>query len=136
MAAACAVASLVALARLAPRHAWVFTVTLALLVVGAAIVSLLPWLGDDPPDAYVRALGVVMIVLAAFTVTVPVLHWVDRAALVVAETETGAVRFCPYCGRELDGVVGVDLRCARCGRGFTVTAVETESESEFSVNLT
>jgi len=136
VAAACAVASLIALARLAPRHAWVFTATLALLGVGAAMMSLLPWLGDDPAVAYVRALGVVMIVLAAFTVTVPVLHWVDRAALVVAEAETGAVRFCPYCGRELPGTPDTDLRCDRCGRGFTITAVQAKTEDEFSANLT
>jgi hypothetical protein len=136
VAAASAVASLLALARLAPRHAWVFVVTLSLLGVAAAMVSLLPWLGDDPAVAYVRALGVVMIVLAAFTVTVPVLHWVDRAALVVAEAETGAVRFCPYCGRQLASIPDADLRCDRCGRGFTITAVHAKTEDELSPNLT
>ena len=135
VAIACAAASLLALARLAPRHAWIFTMTLALLGLGAVMVGVLPWLGDDPAEAYVRALGVVMIVLAAFTVTVPVLHWVDRAALVVAEAETGAVRFCPYCGRELAGIPDADLRCDRCGRGFTITAVQAETEDE-SPNLT
>jgi hypothetical protein len=134
VAVACAAASLLALARLAPRHAWIFTVTLALLGLGAAMISLLLWLGDDPADEYLRALGVVMIVLAAFTVTVPVLHWVDRGALAAAEAVTGAVRFCPYCGRELAGVVGVDLWCTRCGRGFTIAAKEIEGES--SLNLT
>jgi len=134
VAAACVVASLLALARLAPRRAWVFTVTLALLGVGTAMFSVLLWLGDDPPDAYIRAFGVVMIVLAAFTVTVPVLHWVDRATLAVGEAEAGTVRFCPYCGRELAGVVGVDLRCARCGRGFTIAA--TEAKRETAANLT
>ena len=136
VAVACAVASLLALARLAPRHAWVFTVTLALLGLGAAMISFLLWLGDDPADEYLRAFGVVMIVLAAFTVTVPVLHWVDRAAIDVAEAKTGAVRFCPYCGREFAGLVGADLRCDRCGRGFTITAAEANAEDEFSVNLT
>jgi len=134
VAVACAAASLLAPARLAPRHAWIFTVTLALLGLGAAMISLLLWLGDDPADAYLRALGVVMIVLAAFTVTVPVLHWVDRGALAAAEAVTGAVRFCPYCGRELAGVVGVDLRCARCGRDFTIAATVVEGESP--LNLT
>jgi uncharacterized protein (DUF983 family) len=76
-----------------------------------------------------------MIVLAAFTVTVPVLHWVDRAALAADEVEVGIVRFCPYCGRELAGVVGVELRCARCGRGFTIAATEAEG-GETSANLT
>jgi ribosomal protein S27AE len=137
VAVACAVASLLVLARLAPRHAWIFTVTLALLGLGAAMMSFLMWQGDDPPAGYVRALGVVMIVLAAFTVTVPVLHWVDRGTLAAAEAATGAVRFCPYCGRELAHGMEVDLRCGRCGREFTITAaVEPQSERDFSVNLT
>ena len=120
VAVACTAASLLALARLAPRHAWIFAVTVALLGLGAAMVTLLLWLGDDPADEYLRALGVVMIVLAAFTVTVPVLHWIDRGALGGAEAVTGAVRFCPYCGKELAGEIGVDLKCGRCGRGFTI----------------
>ena len=122
LAAAGAVASLLALARLGPRHGWVLTVTLALLGLGAAMISLVWWLGDDPADAYLRALGVVMIALAAFTVAVPVLHWVDREALATAEPLNGAVRFCPVCGRALDGLFGVDLQCPGCGRGFTITA--------------
>lgn len=129
LAAACAVASLLALARLAPRHEWIVVVTLALLGTGAAMISAVWWLGDDPADVYLRALGVVMIALAAFTVTVPVVHWVDRAGVAAAEAVIGAVRFCPYCGRELDGDVGVDLRCMRCGRGFTIAATVAESES-------
>jgi hypothetical protein len=127
VATACAVASLLALAQLAPRHAWVFRVTLGLLGLGAAMISLLLWLGDDPADEYLRALGVVMIVLAAFTVTVPVLHWVDRAALAAAEAKTGAVRFCPYCGHEFTGDPGADIQCARCGRGFTITVIEAKA---------
>ncbi len=119
VAVACAAASLLALARLAPRHTWIFAVTLTLLGLGAAMISLLLWLGDDPADEYLRALGVVMIVLAAFTVTVPVLHWVDRGALAAAET-VSAVRFCPYCGKELAGEIGAALECAGCGRGFTI----------------
>jgi hypothetical protein len=120
VAAACAVASLLALAQLARRHTWVFTVTLALLGLGATMITLAVWLGDDPADEYLRALGVVMIVLAAFTVTVPVLHWVDRGALAAAEAVTGAVRFCPYCGEELASEIGVEIRCGRCGRGFAI----------------
>ena len=120
-AVACVVASLLVLARLAPRHGWIFVVTLALLGLGTTLIGLLPWLGDDPAAEYLRALGVVMIVLAAFVVTVPVMHWVDRGALVAAEAVAGAVRFCPYCGREFAGAVDVELECSRCGRGFRIT---------------
>lgn len=120
VAVAGAAGSLLALAQLAPRRAWIFRVTLLLLALGTAMVGVLPWLGDDPSEVYIRALGVVMIVLAAFTVTVPVVHWVDRGVLAAAEAVTGAVRFCPYCGKELGGEIGIDLRCGRCGRGFTI----------------
>lgn len=121
VAAACVVASLLALARLAPSHRWVFLLTLGLLTVGTTLYAVVLWLGDDPNEYYLRALGVVLIVLAAFVVTVPVLHWVDRAAVAVEEARTDAVRFCPHCGTKLAGDVGVELECSRCGRGFAVT---------------
>lgn len=114
----------------------VFTLTLALLGLGAAMVSVMLWRGDDPPDAYLRALGVVMIVLAAFTVTVPVLHWVDRSTLAAAAAVAGAVRFCPYCGHALPGALDVMLECTRCGRGFAIVAAEAKTVDELSVNLT
>jgi hypothetical protein len=114
------VASLLALARLAPRHAWLLRVTYVLLTVGAAMYSLILWF-DDPAEWFVRSLGVVGIALAAFVVTVPVVHWIDRGVLAAAEAVSGAVRFCPYCGRELAGEIGVELSCSRCGREFTVS---------------
>jgi hypothetical protein len=117
--AACTAASVLALARLAPRHEWVFVTALGLLGVGATMFGVLPWLGDDPPDTYVRGMGVVFIVLAAFTVTVPVLHWVDRAAAAPVES-SAAVRYCPHCGAHTTGEVGLDLSCSACGALFTV----------------
>lgn len=116
------VASLLALAPLTSRHAWVVKATFVLLTVGAAMYSLLPWLGDDPGEWFVRSLGVVMIAFAAFAVTVPVLHWIDRGAIAAADAATGAIRFCPYCGRELEGDAGRPLACGRCGREFTISA--------------
>ncbi len=119
-AAACVLASLLALAPLAPGHRWVVRITFVLLTLGALLVAGNLWLEDDAPTGYVRGMGVVLIVLAAFTVSVPVIHWIDRSALVAAEASDDAVRFCPHCGKELAGEVGVELRCSRCGRGFTV----------------
>lgn len=121
-ATACTVASLLALVELATRHAWVFTTTLGLLAVGATLVGVLPWLEDGAPEAYVRGMGVVLIVLAAFTVTLPVLHWVDRAG-VAAERSTHMVRHCPRCGRRVTGAFGVALTCPSCGTRFMVSDV-------------
>jgi peptidoglycan/LPS O-acetylase OafA/YrhL len=130
LAVAGAIASLLALARLARRHRWALAASLALVAVAATLVVGTLWL-DDPPDGYVRALGAVLIVLAAFAVTVPVLHWVDRAELAsTAARAAGAVAYCPYCGRPLRGADGAALACSRCGSSFSVQlreAVETSS---------
>jgi hypothetical protein len=116
---AAVVASLLALSRLTPGHTWVLRGALALLVAGAVMTSVLPWL-SDPGEWYLRTFGAVMIALAALVVTMPVLHWVDRGALAAAPAAGDTVRFCPYCGRELRGAVDADLSCRRCGRAFTV----------------
>ncbi len=119
VAVACVVASLLALSRLARGHRWVFWSALALLGVGAAMWSVLPWL-SDPGEWYLRSLGVVGIALAAFVVTVPVLHWVDRGTVAADGATPHPVRFCPYCGGRLTGAEGVVLACERCGRELTV----------------
>lgn len=120
-AVACVIASLLALTRLAPAHRWVFEVTLALLTVGATMLVVSFWLGDDPNETYMRGMGIVLIALAAFAVSVPVLHWVDRGTIAVSAATTDGVRFCPNCGSKLTGEFGVELECGRCGRGFVVT---------------
>lgn len=121
-AVACVIASLLSLARLAPAHRWVFLATLALLGVGATMLGVTFWFGDDPNETYLRAMGVVLIVLAAFAVSIPVLHWLDRGSLAVAEATTEDVRFCPHCGSKVTGEIGTALECGRCGRGFSVSS--------------
>ena len=125
IAAACIVASLLVLAQLSPRHRWVFTLTLALLATGAMTLVISFWLGNDPSEVYLRAMGVVLIVLAAFVLTVPVLHWLDRGVLAAVAASSDAVRFCPYCGGKLTGRPGAKITCGRCGRGFAVTTSVT-----------
>jgi hypothetical protein len=119
LAVAGAAASLLALARLAPHHRWVLVLTLGLLALGATLMAIMPWLGDDPTEWYVRGMGVALITLAAFTVSVPVLHWVDRGTVAAADS-VDAIRHCPYCGNAVTGDVGAVLSCRRCGRQFTV----------------
>jgi hypothetical protein len=118
VAATCVLAALLTLARLAPRHRWVQGVTLGLLVLGAGIVVLGIWVEEGLPLG--RAMGVTLIAFAAFAVTVPVLHWIDRGDVAVARATSDAVRFCPHCGAKVSGEPGVELTCSRCGRGFTV----------------
>jgi hypothetical protein len=118
--AGCIVAAFLTLARLARPHEWVLGVTLGLLAVGAGMLAGMPWLEGDPNEFYVRGMGVVLVAFAAFAVTVPVLHWIDRGARAV-EAVSDAIRYCPHCGQQLAGEVGVELACGRCGREFTVT---------------
>ena len=119
VAVASVVASLLALSRLARPHRWVLLSALVLLGVGAAMWSVLPWL-SDPGEWYLRSLGVVGIALAAFVVTVPVLHWVDRDTVAADGATPHLVHFCPYCGGRLAGKERVVLACGRCGRELTV----------------
>jgi hypothetical protein len=128
LAVAGALASLLALARLTPGHRWVLTLTLGQLALGAALVASVPWLGDDPAEWYLRGMGVSLIALAAFTVTVPVLHWVDRRAGPVPAS-AGAIRYCPYCGGTISGEAGTPLLCVRCDREFTVAPGPAEQEA-------
>ncbi len=120
VAGACTIASLLALARLAKRHEWVFVVATALLALGAAMFAVMPWLGDDPPEVLLRTMGVVYVAFAALAVTVPVLHWVDRSARAKADA-SDAVRYCPHCGKPVAGEPGSPIRCDRCARAFLVT---------------
>lgn len=118
----CVAASLLGLARLTPRHAWVLKVALWLVALAAGLVAIVPWLGDDPSEWYLRTMGVVLIALAAFAVSVPVLHWVDRSALTFAELPSDGVRYCPYCGGGVAGEADAVVSCSRCGREFIVAA--------------
>jgi hypothetical protein len=120
-AAACVLAALLTLARLAPEHRWVLAATLALLGLGAVVTVANIWLPDT--SGLTRAMGVALIAFAAFAVTVPVLHWLDRGAVAVAAATSDAVRYCPHCGRKLAGEIGVELECGRCGRGFSVARI-------------
>jgi hypothetical protein len=120
----CTAATLLSLARLAPRHRWVLVASLGLLTLGVAMLTGLYWFGDAAPEAYARGMGVILVAFAAFAVTVPVLHWIDRGVVAAAVT-TDAIGHCPHCGAKLAGELGVETRCGRCGRGFTVTAHES-----------
>ena len=118
-AAACIAASLLILADVAERHQWVVTATLVLLALSGAIAVILPWLGDDPPQIYVRTFGVILVMFAAFAVSLPVLHWIDRADIVRAGA-TGTVLYCPGCGGRVDGRFGATFTCPTCEASFTV----------------
>jgi ribosomal protein S27AE len=127
-AAACVLASLLALAPLAPRRAWLPRITYGLLAVGATMFAALQWFEDEPPEWFLRPFGVVLIVLAALAVTIPVLHWIDRRALAAVGSTADEIRYCPYCGAEVRAEHDGEATCRRCGREFAVHAREAPAQ--------
>ena len=121
VAGAGALSSLLVLATLPPRQAIVFRVSLVLEAVAAGMIVTGLWL-ELEREGYWRALGVVLIVLAALVVSIPVLHRMGRAEVAAARVETlrGDLGYCPYCGTEIDAAEERPATCARCGRSFTV----------------
>jgi hypothetical protein len=120
-----AVTSLLGLARLARRYRPVQGAALTLLAVAAAMIVVAVW-ADPGSDWYPRAAGAVLVAFAAFAISIPVLHRLSRAAAaVVPEFGSGPIRFCPYCGQPLALSAAATAGCRRCGRTFTVHAIET-----------
>ncbi len=111
--------SLLALAGLAGRFRWAFGASIATgLALGAMIVSAL-WVEPDS-DWYGRALGVVAVLFAAFTVLVPIFHRASRAELAALGAAESPVRHCPSCGHPLAAAAEEEVVCPGCGARFTV----------------
>lgn len=117
-AAAGTLASLLALARLAPRHRWTLAVALALVLVLALLGVAGIW-AEPPAGEYGRAVGAAGVVTAAFVLAVPVLHRAGRRELPTGG-ERPSLRFCPSCGRPLGAPAGGDSSCPACGASFRV----------------
>jgi hypothetical protein len=114
--------SLLALARLSHRFARVRTAAYGLAALAGVMITIMIWAepGDGP---YPRALGVVLVALAALVVTIPVLHRLSRAELAPAAPVGGTrVAFCPGCGERLPSTPEPSFTCEACGRAFTVLA--------------
>jgi hypothetical protein len=95
----CAHASLLLLARLAARYAWVRPATIgATALLGALLVQIL-WAEDAPENVW-RILGILAILGTAGTILTAVFQRMSRAEHVVAPETAGTVR-CPHCGKPL-----------------------------------
>jgi hypothetical protein len=117
--------SLLALARLSRRYARVRAVAYGLAGLAGLMIAILIW-AEPGGGAYARALGVVLVALAALVVTIPVMHRLSRAELAPAPPagEIG-VAYCPGCGKRLLPTPGPSFTCDGCGRAFTVLAGTT-----------
>ena len=114
--------SLLALARLSHRFARVRTGAYGLAGLAGVMMVIMIW-AEPGGGPYPRALGVVLVALAALVVTIPVLHRLSRAELAPAAPVSGArVAFCPGCGERLHSTPGPSFACDACGQAFTVLA--------------
>ncbi len=120
VAAAAAFVSVLSLAELALRYRPVFLATALLAALFAAMLVRVVW-SEGASEAYGRVLGVVGVLLAATTVSVPILHRASRSEA-RAEARSGSeVLFCPACGRRLGAAATAGTRCAACGAVFHVS---------------
>jgi hypothetical protein len=112
---------LVGLASLAHRFRWAVIATALLTLVLAALVASAVWSDwEEDSDAFFRATGVVAVLLAAFTLLVPVLHRVSRGEARPVPAEGAAARFCPRCGAALVEARPGTTTCTACGARFSV----------------
>jgi hypothetical protein len=117
VAGACVVASVLALATLAPAYRRLFDAALALIALLAAMILAGIW-GELGSDTYPRAVGVVSVLLAATALALAILHRASRDVLAaLAAAGSHEVRFCPSCGRRL--AAGVSA-CTGCGAAFEI----------------
>jgi hypothetical protein len=118
-------ASLLVLARLARRYRPALAAAFALTAVAGTMIVLGIWI-EPSSSLYPRALGAVLVALAALVVSIPVLHRLSRTeverAAVAARAGAGAIAFCPGCGSPLAPGTSSAFTCAACGRAFTVLA--------------
>lgn len=118
-------ASLLVLARLARRYRAVPAAAFGLTAVAGAMIVLGIWI-EPGEDIYGRALGAVLVALAALVVTIPVLHRLSLGELRRGEMPVVAGRreigFCPGCGEPLPAGTTSAFTCSACGRTFTVLA--------------
>ncbi|MGE0192427.1 MAG: hypothetical protein AB7T63_10345 [Planctomycetota bacterium] len=110
-------ASLLALARPPAHQRWVQAgAYIADIAVAALVIDML-WSGVDSSGPW-RLLGALSILLAAFTILLPILGRLGRDASVADPGHAPALRHCPSCGTSLHEV-GAGA-CAACGARFRV----------------
>ncbi len=120
-AVACSHASLLRLAWLAPRHAWLGPSAAVLVLLLAAYGTFMVWAEADS-EARFRWLGVLSILVAAATLMTPVLRRLSREDFAQREVAPDAGRvdmLCPVCSARFHDTLG-HVDCPRCRARFTI----------------
>jgi len=109
-------AGLLVLVRLSPRLRWAQLASFGLDALLAAMIVSAFW-GEWDSEWFARLLGVVAVLLAAFSVLVPVLGRISRGE---APAGAGRVEFCPRCGAQVSPAEGEAASCPACSSRFAV----------------
>src|SRR5258706_5453559 len=120
--AAGAHASLLSLARLAPKHAWLRPVGIVNLVFLAAAVCAAVWSHHESESMW-KLIAILAILDVAFTLATGALDFANRAS--VPEGGVAEVCFCPSCGRRLWQPQG-EVRCGHCKAAFFIELHKSE----------
>lgn len=105
-------------ARLRARHHWIAVTAQILVACGGGLVITAIW-GEIGNSAFWRMTAIVLVLMAAGTISVPVLHSIAG----IPPTEApGALRVksCPFCGETVDGPLASQIVCGACEHHFRV----------------
>lgn len=122
VAGVCVTASLLSLAHVGHAYRRLFPAAeiLAFLLGGLIVVGI--W-----DTLYLRLMGVLIVLLAAATLALPILHLASRRELAPAVAAPTGARFCPSCGHSL--APEQEDRCGACGARFQIHFDKTTSSS-------
>jgi hypothetical protein len=131
---ATAYSSLIVLAAVAERYKWVMRAAFSLVTVLSVMIVVILWtVPSGDADWIGRIIGLISILLAALTVSIPVLHRISRDELKGSEENKRLIEasHCANCGSN-DITRQLDLlwECAGCGVMFTADVYLPTVEEE------
>ncbi len=119
------------LALLSVPHGFRWLRLVGYILISVLAVTVIFGLWNEPDNEwYARLIGVEGVLVAAFTLLMPVLSRFTSPRVEAAKPEgelpaTVALRFCPSCGRPMTATpldTAVETTCPTCGLDFTVVA--------------
>ena len=110
--------------RLPVSRRWLRFLTVAMILVLAALIDVPVILLDEQSEALGRTVGVVSVLVALGILTMPIVAWQaarEGRASAVLPPRAGHVRLtCPSCGKLMDVPTGRS-GCTGCSQGFEIT---------------